>query len=89
MFALALVTEFPEKIREVAAKYLASTKGFGPSAWFSYSGMAYRKLIKSAFDISDEQVFDRFRKLVAERFSNAEYEVDLSKTNYGGVLAAS
>jgi len=89
MFALALVTEFPDKIREVAAKYLASTKGFGPSAWFSYSGMAYRKLLKSAFDISDEQVFDRFRKLVTERFSNAEYEVDLAKTNYGGVLAAS
>jgi hypothetical protein len=51
--------------------------------------MAYRKLIKSAFDIPDEQVFDRFRKMAAERFSNAEYEVDLSKTNYGGVLAAS
>jgi hypothetical protein len=51
--------------------------------------MAYRKLLKSSFVITDEQVFERFRKLVAERFSSAEYEVDLSKTNYGGVLAAS
>ena len=89
MFALASVTEFPDQIREVAAKFLASTKGFGPSAWFSYSGMAYRKLLRSAFSVTDEQVFDMFRKLVAERFSGAEYEVDLSKTNYGGVLAAS
>jgi hypothetical protein len=83
------VTEFPDQIREIAAKYLASTKGFGPSAWFAYSGMAYRKLLKSAFAITDEQVFERFKKLVAERFSGAEYEVDLSKTSYGGVLAAS
>jgi hypothetical protein len=88
IFALASVTEFPDQIREIAAKYLASTKGFGPSAWFAYSSAAYRRLIKSAFDITDEQVFDRFRDLVAHRFLNAEYEVDLSKTNYGGVSAA-
>jgi hypothetical protein len=88
MYALASVAEFPDSIREVAAKYLASTKGFGPSAWFAYSGVAYRRLVKSAFDITDQQVFDRFKELVAQRFAGVEYEVDLSKTNYGGVSAA-